>query len=208
MTGTNDWPLAEIISIKEGIFANDKFYYYVHYVDCKNTKYIVVANLNPNIYISVNKRLDEWVTDDYLDMRKVQYPRKDGTTTGQNTGVSTPKKVQSATGPVSRPASPVLMANVNNSELVNGGAVLAAALQKKINRKRKVTSTENEDSQEAPIPALPLTPRMSGSMVTHHDGDTVTRMKNVQMIELGRHRIKPWYFAPYPQVRLSQSVLG
>lgn len=56
---------------------------------------------------------------------------------------------------------------------------------------------ENEDSQEVP----PLTPRQSGSMVTHHD-DVVTRMKNVEMIELGRHRIKPWYFAPYPQVDL------
>lgn len=33
MTGTNDWPLAEIISIKE---ATDKsVWYYVHYVDCK-----------------------------------------------------------------------------------------------------------------------------------------------------------------------------
>lgn len=24
-------------------------------------------------------------------------------------------------------------------------------------------------------------------------------MKNVQLIELGKHRIKPWYFSPYPQ---------
>jgi hypothetical protein len=36
-------------------------------------------------------------------------------------------------------------------------------------------------------------------MVAHHD-DVVTRMKNVEMIELGRHRIRPWYFSPYPQV--------
>jgi histone acetyltransferase HTATIP len=147
--------------------------------------------------VLVNKRLDEWVTEDYLDMRKVQYPRKDGNTTGQNTGVSTPKKFLAATGPVSRPASPVQMPVT--TELVNGGAVLEAALQKKINRKRKITGTENEDSQEGLPLVPPLTPRMSGSMVTHHDGDTVTRMKNVQMIELGRHRIKPWYFAPYPQ---------
>lgn len=36
-------------------------------------------------------------------------------------------------------------------------------------------------------------------MVAHHADDVVTRMKNVEMIELGCHRIKPWYFAPYPQ---------
>ncbi len=43
-------------------------------------------------------------------------------------------------------------------------------------------------------------PRQTGSMVSHHD-DIVTRMKNIEMIELGIYRIKPWYFSPYPQVR-------
>lgn len=58
-----------------------------------------------------------------------------------------------------------------------------------------------EDSEDAPSQLVSVsTPRQSGSMVTHHD-DVVTRMKNVEMIELGKHRIKPWYFAPYPQVR-------
>lgn len=59
---------------------------------------------------------------------------------------------------------------------------------------------ESEDSQDAPLP-MPPGPRQSGSMVSHHD-DIVTRMKNIDLIELGRHRIKPWYFAPYPQVFL------
>lgn len=89
----------------------------------------------------VNKRLDEWVTEDYLDTRKVQFPRKDGSTTGHNTGVTTPKKlVPNSTGPLaansSRPASPKSEAD---NELVNGNTVMAAALQKKMNRKRKVS---------------------------------------------------------------------
>ncbi|EAT33647.1 AAEL014072-PA, partial [Aedes aegypti] len=162
MTGTNDWPLAEIISIKE---ATDKsVWYYVHYVD-------------------FNKRLDEWVPEEYLDTRKVQFPRKDGLATGQNTGVTTPKRIP--IGERSRPASPVLP-----PDILNGGA-------------RKATSTENEDSQD--VPSTP-TPRQSGSMVMHHD-DVVTRMKNVQLIELGQHRIKPWYFAPYPQEMCSMSCI-
>ncbi|KAG4065784.1 hypothetical protein HA402_012462 [Bradysia odoriphaga] len=174
MYGTDDWPLAEIISIRD---VNGQGMFYVHYVD-------------------FNKRLDGWVTEDFLDTRKVQFPRKDGTTTGQNTGVTTPKKhvlnMSSATIPIqSRPTSPIS----SSEQLVNGSAVLAAALQKKNNRKRKVvTNNENEDSEET----TPTTPRQSGSMVTHQD-DVVTRMKNIEMIELGRHRIKPWYFAPYPQ---------
>ncbi|GCB83553.1 hypothetical protein scyTo_0024289, partial [Scyliorhinus torazame] len=41
---------------------------------------------------------------------------------------------------------------------------------------------------------------MTGSLVSDrsHD-DIVTRMKNIECIELGRHRLKPWYFSPYPQ---------
>ena len=38
-------------------------------------------------------------------------------------------------------------------------------------------------------------------MVAHHD-DIITRMKNIELIEIGKYRIKPWYFSPYPQVLL------
>ena len=58
--------------------------------------------------------------------------------------------------------------------------------------------------------------RQTGSM-GHHSDDVVTRMKNIEAVELGRwtqhgticcmvdmypyprYRIKPWYFSPYPQ---------
>lgn len=58
------------------------------------------------------------------------------------------------------------------------------------------------DTDDASQDTITATPRQSGSMVTHHD-DVVTRMKNVEMIELGKHRINPWYFAPYPQVSVT-----
>eukprot|EP00061_Rhincodon_typus_P008844 g31825.t1 len=49
---------------------------------------------------------------------------------------------------------------------------------------------------------------MTGSLVSDrsHD-DIVTRMKNIECIELGRHRLKPWYFSPYPQELTSLPVL-
>lgn len=188
--------------------------------------------------------MDEWVTEEDLDTRKVQFPRRDGTQTGASTGVTTPKKHLSVAGSVSRPTSP----QPAGGEMVNGNAVLAAALQKKINRKRKVNSVGVALKEEVvpknicnilqinstPLPPAPPaipaavaatssiesspvimpvtsneevsqdgksgTPRQSGSMVTIHQDDVVTRMKNIEMIELGKHRIKPWYFSPYPQV--------
>ena len=46
----------------------------------------------------------------------------------------------------------------------------------------------------------PTTPRMTGSLAAPgQTDDIITRMKNIELIELGRHRIKPWYFSPYPQ---------
>ncbi|XP_045774019.1 histone acetyltransferase Tip60 isoform X3 [Maniola jurtina] len=199
MQGGDDWPLAEIISIKE---VRGQRGYYVHYVD-------------------FNKRLDEWVGESWLDTRKVQFPRRDGS--GLTGGTTTPKKTHIGSGGgvmpnflstpgeprqlVSRPASPTL--GHDSSSLVNGGAVLAAALQKKMNRKRKANSLENDNETQESLDggepvvsgtATPTTrPRTSGSLVAHGHDDLVTRMKNIEMIELGRHRIRPWYFAPYPQ---------
>ncbi|XP_039757194.1 histone acetyltransferase Tip60 isoform X3 [Pararge aegeria] len=199
MQGGDDWPLAEIISIKE---VRGQRGYYVHYVD-------------------FNKRLDEWVEESWLDTRKVQFPRRDGS--GATGGTTTPKKTHIGSGGgvmpnflstpgeprqlISRPASPTL--GNDSSSLVNGGAVLAAALQKKMNRKRKANSMDIDNETQESIDsgdtvvsgtATPTTrPRQSGSLVAHGHDDLVTRMKNIEMIELGRHRIRPWYFAPYPQ---------
>lgn len=91
-------------------------------------------------FLEVNKRLDEWVTEEDLDTRKVQFPRRDGTQT--STGVTTPKKHQMhlllSGNTASRPSSPPTTPIHGTSEVVNGNAVLQAALQKKMNRKRKV----------------------------------------------------------------------
>ena len=48
--------------------------------------------------------------------------------------------------------------------------------------------------------AAPTTPRQTGSLAAPGSiDDVVTRMKNIELIELGKHRIQPWYFSPYPQ---------
>lgn len=90
-----------------------------------------------------NKRLDEWVTEERLDTRKVQYPRKDGLTTGASgTGTSTPNRIKVENISIlsqSRPASPLSIPPVVHN---NDPTVLSAALQKKIARKRKVVDNE------------------------------------------------------------------
>jgi len=48
-----------------------------------------------------------------------------------------------------------------------------------------------------------VAPRQTGSMAANHPDLLTTRIKNIEMIELGKHRIKPWYFSPYPQELVS-----
>ncbi|MPC81615.1 Histone acetyltransferase Tip60 [Portunus trituberculatus] len=85
---------------------------------------------------SDNKRLDEWVEEDRLDLRKIQYPRRD--LASSTTGLNTPKKtLTGATN--SRPSSPGL----TTPDPITGPSVLAALQQKQQKiKKRKLDPNE------------------------------------------------------------------
>ncbi|XP_065205722.1 histone acetyltransferase KAT5-like [Planococcus citri] len=178
MKYTDDWPLAEIVSIREHVGIR---MFYVHYID-------------------YNKRLDEWVTEERLNPREVQYPRKDGTTastSGAGAGLSTPKRIQASTSVASsHPSSPISQEIPNEVPILNQ-AVHQIDQQKKIVRRKKLAF--NPEVEESIEPSSAVSgPRQTGSMAVHND-DIITRMKNIEMIVLGKHRIRPWYFSPYPQ---------
>ncbi|GAB0201957.1 histone acetyltransferase KAT5 isoform X1 [Grus americana] len=251
----DEWPLAEILSVKD---ISGRKLFYVHYID-------------------FNKRLDEWVTHDRLDLKRVQVPRKEAKTPTKNglpgsrpgsperdprksldlalpaapasgkslpgppgppgSGTGTvpvpvqitlrfhlPKESEAEPPPapppgsqrptkrkveVVSPATPVPAATETSQASVfpqNGSARRAVAAQPGRKRKSACLGTD-EDSQDSSDGA-PSAPRMTGSLVSDrsHD-DIVTRMKNIECIELGRHRLKPWYFSPYPQELTALPVL-
>ncbi|KAJ8405187.1 hypothetical protein AAFF_G00321780 [Aldrovandia affinis] len=266
----DEWPLAEILSVKE---LTGRKLYYVHYID-------------------FNKRLDEWVTPDRLDVKKLQFPKKEAKTPTKNglsgSRPSSPERdpmrksldlsLQTATAP-SRgktvptpkrkaesaslasqisPATPVPSlpgstemtqasvypeardTNTFNPKLntrddheqlasltTNGTARRLISSQPGRKRKANCVGTDEmikvfqynsprcasvylppgEDSQDS-SDGIPSAPRMTGSLVSDrsHD-DIVTRMKNIDCIELGRHRLKPWYFSPYPQELTALPIL-
>ncbi|KAM9440800.1 histone acetyltransferase KAT5b isoform 4-T4 [Clarias gariepinus] len=263
----DEWPLAEILSVKE---VPGKKLYYVHYID-------------------FNKRLDEWVTPDRLDMKKLQFPKKEAKTPTKNglpgsrpssperdvvreerksldlnvqpasapsrgktlptpkrkaESVSLASQVSAATSVPSLPSSAeVSQASVYptvretfstkareeheplTSLTTNGTA--RRLIPSQPGRKRKNCGTDEmikvfqynsprsasgflppgEDSQDS-SDGIPSAPRMTGSLVSDrsHD-DIITRMKNIDCIELGRHRLKPWYFSPYPQELTTLPIL-
>ncbi|XP_057676479.1 histone acetyltransferase KAT5 isoform X1 [Corythoichthys intestinalis] len=261
----DEWPLAEILSVKE---VSGRKLYYVHYID-------------------FNKRLDEWVTADRLDMKKLQFPKKEAKTPTKNglpgSRPSSPERevrksldlnLQSTTAPSRGKTLPTPKRKVEPVPLVpqvppappvpslptsteaSPAAVYPAAretntfktredhdqisslttngtarrlIPSQPGRKRKancgpademikvlqynkpqsasVFLPPPEDSQDS-SDGIPSAPRMTGSLVSDrsHD-DIVTRMKNIECIELGRHRLKPWYFSPYPQELTSLPIL-
>uniref|UniRef100_A0A671SB51 Histone acetyltransferase KAT5 n=1 Tax=Sinocyclocheilus anshuiensis TaxID=1608454 RepID=A0A671SB51_9TELE len=203
----DEWPLAEILSVKD---PPGRKLYYVHYID-------------------FNKRLDEWVTPDRLDLKKLQFPKKEAKTPTKNGLSSVPGSPERdvVRGPVLLavcvPCKPLLTSlpfccdSEEESRPVphthvqrfvcyfilcsffwkNGTTRRLIPLPP--GRKRKTCGGTDEDSQDS-SDGIPSAPRMTGSLVSDrsHD-DIVTRMKNIECIELGRHRLKPWYFSPYPQ---------
>jgi len=124
-------------------------------------------------YIDYNKRLDEWVQESQLDITKVKLP---------------------ASSKTSRPVSPTSLLSINLNK----------------SRKRKIEDTNgfsdsynsDTDCESVVVPVTPTTPAgppSTGSLQNHNAFDGLTRIKNIHEIEMGRSRIKPWYFSPYPQ---------
>ncbi|KAK2160256.1 hypothetical protein LSH36_137g04000 [Paralvinella palmiformis] len=175
---TGEWHWAEILSKKDVGGIN---IYYIHYDD-------------------FNKRLDEWVTENRMDLQKLETKKE----------TKTPMKMMNG----SRPSSPDREVNGihRKTPSVNRKRKLPGEESKCVPNGKRPTLTpsgstsslsslkppETRDSQDGLLDPTQAKPRQTGSMVSHHD-DIITRMKNIQMIEIGKHRITPWYFSPYPQ---------
>uniref|UniRef100_A0AAQ5Y8W8 Histone acetyltransferase KAT5 n=1 Tax=Amphiprion ocellaris TaxID=80972 RepID=A0AAQ5Y8W8_AMPOC len=211
----DEWPLAEILSVKE---VSSRKLFYVHYID-------------------FNKRLDEWVTGDRLDMKKLQFPKKEAKTPTKNglpgSRPSSPEReVVTSVLPLGQmsnnicllqkrkvetvplatqvpPATPVpsLPSSAEASQASVFPAVRETTTFKARSNVCNVRIVYQQDSQDS-SDGIPTAPRMTGSLVSDrsHD-DIVTRMKNIECIELGRHRLKPWYFSPYPQELTALPIL-
>uniref|UniRef100_H2YRS3 Histone acetyltransferase KAT5 n=1 Tax=Ciona savignyi TaxID=51511 RepID=H2YRS3_CIOSA len=159
LEGQNDWHLAEVLSMRE---IGDDCMYYVHYVD-------------------FNKRLDEWVNKDRVDLSKIQLPKKETKSLHKRSADS-------------RSTSPEREVVVNGITLADCQPVVKK-IPNKFPRKRKLVegASEETDSQE-----VEAAPRQTGSMTVHVNEDKVSRIKNINCIEVGKYRLKPWYFSPYP----------
>ncbi|KAG0297203.1 Histone acetyltransferase [Dissophora globulifera] len=215
---------AEILSIRPSPSADDatRCEYYVHYSD-------------------YNKRLDEWVAPERLNLLgEIEYPK-----------IKKPKTVLAGigkeTGKGSEPGTPSGRMSKNNRKsnlskaATTGKGTEAASSSLAVpgtpgaNNKRKasVMEEEGEASQEK-AEDTPSTQTladedededMNGSVALDAAGDEegggifskeqeieklrtsgsmtqnpheVARVKNLNMIQIGKHEVETWYFSPYP----------
>merc|ERR1739838_5562 len=183
LEGTQEWHLAEVLSIKQlrGKRNEGKKSYYVHFVD-------------------FNKRLDEWVGKERLDCTKITYPKEEKKShhNRRNTANAAiaAATIGVASGADSRQATP-------EKEIVQtngiGDSGVKPVKKGSVARKRKHTDVSCDDpsvidSQDTTEKA----PRLTGSMTVHVAEDKVSRIKNINCLEIGKYRLKPWYFSPYP----------
>lgn len=199
--GTSSFQLAEILAYRQ---LGDDDWYYVHYVD-------------------FNKRLDAWIRSDSLDFGQITFPKKDAKNSSTSNVYNTNSTAAAAafikqeTAPCSRSSSPDSEQQFAHGV---GGRTLSLARGQGLhgtstpvgsgshnNRKglpRQPSSIADDDSIDSSTATLTAAtmansaPRATGSMV-HSADDSATRIRNIEMVELGQHRIQPWYFSPYPQ---------
>ena len=209
-TGVDEQRKAEILSTRErpksayapkteDIDPRDELEYYVHYVE-------------------FNKRLDEWVGGSRLVLEKeMEWPKPKDEDKKKSSKTATP----SGTSTPSRPAgSPKPTTN-----LLRKATTKAAVAALKGQSKRGKTSEEDEDvdmddedevaaavSTEGVELTAPSNPqaaprimskkqeieklRTSGSMTQSHS--EISRVKNFNKMQIGKHEVETWYFSPYP----------
>ncbi|KAA3675131.1 histone acetyltransferase HTATIP [Paragonimus westermani] len=178
---------AEVLSTRDvGLVT----YYYVHYED-------------------YNKRLDEWVTSNRLNFEKLEWPAKKLNRDHSSVVFTLAPATDLHNPPLeSRGSTPDVELNAPLKSRTSSSSSLSQLKRKKLLDDTCEgpihLSIGNEPTDSVPVSLSGSSaygkPRQTGSMVSsHHEQDTITRIRNLEWIELGRYRMKPWYFSPYPQ---------
>ncbi|KOS15160.1 histone acetyltransferase esa1 [Malassezia pachydermatis] len=124
-------------------------------------------------YCEFNKRLDEWVPSAKLVLsREMEWPKPpEPAATNKNTKRKVVQGTPSAQGTPAPADSPVLASSTDDV---------------------KKEPSDDTFSKEKEVEKL----RTSGSMT--QCSSEISRVKNLNMLQMGRHQIEAWYFSPYP----------
>lgn len=157
--------LAEILSINK---RKEPIKFYVHYED-------------------FNKRLDEWILKDRIDLLKeVQIPVKTANEGKKKKKKQPPKQAQNKQQQQHQQQQVVTASDVDGATKSSTPDVMD------LDNLNVQGIPEEEISRHDEIERL----RTSGSMV--QNPHQVARVRNLNKVIMGEYEIEPWYFSPYP----------
>lgn len=137
-------------------------------------------------YVNFNKRLDEWITSDRINLdRDVIYPKPKEE---EDNDIKSKKKLKQKKKRTPLPNSPLELdgSDQPRSETPDNTDIMDLD-------DLNVQGTDKPDrSQEDEIKKL----RTSGSMT--QNPHVVAQVRNLNKIIMGQYEIEPWYFSPYP----------
>jgi histone acetyltransferase HTATIP len=167
----NTFVPAEIVSIREN---NGVHEFYIHYVN-------------------FNRRLDEWVTVDKMNLTELT-PPSSTSTSSNNLSQEIPITPQSRTVPTTASTSNEISSGNTTTFFLSDDA-------DSLNNDLSQTATLPSLTNPLPTALIPVvSTKIRGNGNTHGNGaNSVTKVKNINLIHLGRYFIKPWYFSPYPE---------
>ncbi|KAI9498795.1 acyl-CoA N-acyltransferase [Zychaea mexicana] len=166
-------------------------------------------------YVEFNKRLDEWVDFSRLDFnREIEFPKPDQKKNKNREATATPpagKQQQRNQSPLraSTPTAGQKRKAQHDGLETPGSAAAESATDDKENH-HVVLGNDEEDGETMDVVQEEHAPqetfskkqeieklRTSGSMT--QCVSEIARVKNLNKIQMGKHEVEAWYFAPYPQ---------
>lgn len=176
-------------------------------------------------YVEFNKRLDEWVGGSRLITdREMEWPKPKDEGKKKSAGKATPSKSGASSPRVGKAGGPPK--SLLKKAATKAASQVGKAPSKSKARKSKAGTEETSDSEdaegededgdvsmadgEALVVSDPTAGpqvfskkqeieklRTSGSMTQSHS--EISRVKNLNKLQIGKAEVEAWYFSPYPQ---------
>ena len=146
-------------------------------------------------FLEFNKRLDGWVGLDKMDLGTAEVKAEKSGGNGGNSGNNSAAKNTSTKG---RKKATKTQSKETETESVTSSSVNS-------NDNNQSTTSVEAQSTGATLESEIESLRRGGSMTQRTE--EISRVKNIDKIEMGEHLVEAWYFSPYPQELIDSALL-
>lgn len=179
---------------------------------CRRAEIMSVRILSgkPQFYVhflEFNKRLDGWVGLDKMDLEtaevKVEKSSNNGNNNGNNSSAkaATKGRKKAPNKNTSSTSSTAMTVETTSESGLTESSTNLSEIQSVIS---EGDSSETNASKSVTLESEIESLRRGGSMTQRTE--EISRVKNIDKIEMGEHLIEAWYFSPYPQELIDSAL--